>query len=215
MGTSPEQVRADIDATRDRLAQNVDALADHTSPKRMVQRRTDRVRSAATGLRHRVMGAASDTGSQAAERTRQVTQSAQESAGQVGDAVKEAPEKTMRQTQGNPLAAGLIAFGAGLLAASLLPESPAEQQAASRIADQAGEAIEPVKQAAVESAQHLKEDVTEAAKHASEQVKDTAADAASTTREEARSQATQVTEQARESGQRVADEARDRDPDAQ
>jgi ElaB/YqjD/DUF883 family membrane-anchored ribosome-binding protein len=215
VGTSPDQVRADIEATRDRLSHNVDTLADRTSPKRMMRRRTDRVRSAATGLRHRVMGVASDTGGQAGDRTRQAAQSAQESAGQVGEAVKQAPEQAIRQTQGNPLAAGLIAFGAGLLAASLLPESQAEQQAASRIADQASEAIEPVKQAATESAQHLKEDATQTAKQAAEQVRDSAADSARTTRDEARGQATEVTEQARESGQQVADEARRQSPGSQ
>ncbi|MDG5809090.1 hypothetical protein P9869_42085 [Streptomyces ossamyceticus] len=70
----------------------------------------------------------------------------------------------MRQTQGNPLAAGVITFGSGLLAASLLPTSQAEEQAASQLSEKASEAIEPVKQAAVESAQKVKEDATETAK---------------------------------------------------
>ncbi|CAL9597128.1 DUF3618 domain-containing protein [Streptomyces sp. enrichment culture] len=208
MGTSPDQVRADIEATRDRLSQNVDRLADRTSPKRMVRRRTDRARSAASGLRARVMGVASDTGSAAADRTRHAAHSAQESAGQVGEAVKQAPEQAMRQTQGNPLAAGVIAFGAGMLAASLLPESKSEQQAVSRISDRAGEMIEPVKAAAVESAQRLKEDATQTARETATHVKETAADAARTTGEQARDQATHLKEQARDSGQHVAGEVR-------
>jgi hypothetical protein len=41
------------------------------------------------------------------------------------------------QTQGNPLAAGLIAFGVGWLAASLIPASRPEQQAAAKAKEHA------------------------------------------------------------------------------
>ncbi|MCP9985552.1 DUF3618 domain-containing protein [Streptomyces sudanensis] len=208
MGTSPDQVRADIEATRDRLSQNVDRLADRTSPKRMVRRRADRARSAASGLRARVMGVASDTGSAAADRTRHMARSAQGGAEQVGEAVKQAPEQAMRQTQGNPLAAGVIAFGAGLLAGSLLPETRSEQRAVSRVSDRAGEMMEPVKAAAAESAHRLKDDAAETARQAAAQVKDTAAEAARATGEEAREQASHLKEQVRDSGQHVAEEVR-------
>ncbi|NKY16204.1 DUF3618 domain-containing protein [Streptomyces somaliensis] len=208
MGTSPDQVRADIEATRDRLSQNVDRLADRTSPKRMVRRRADRARSAASGLRARVMGVASDTGSAAAERTRHMAHSAQGGAEHMGEAVKQAPEQVMRQAQGNPLAAGVIAFGAGMLAASLLPETKSEQQAVNRISDRAGEMMEPVKAAAAESAQRLKDDAAETARQAATQVKETAAEAARTTGEQAREQASHLKEQVRGSGQHVADEVR-------
>ncbi|GGQ07372.1 DUF3618 domain-containing protein [Streptomyces roseolilacinus] len=208
MGTSPDQVRADIEATRDRLTQNVDRLADRTSPKRMVRRRTDRARSAASGLRARVMGVASDTGSATADRTRHAARSAQDSAGHVGEAVRHAPEQALRQTQGNPLAAGVIAFGAGMLAASLLPETESEQRAVNRLSGRAGEVIEPVKTAAMESAHRLKDDATETARQAATQVKETAAEAARSTGEQARDQAAHLKEQARESGQHVAGEVR-------
>ncbi|MET7597938.1 DUF3618 domain-containing protein [Streptomyces sp. NPDC005481] len=219
MGTSPDQVRAEIEATREKLSQDVDRLADRTSPSRVVRRRTEHVRGAVTGLRERVMGSASTTAGQATDRTRQASQSLQESAGQAtdtakqavgqaGEAVQNMPEQAMRQTQGNPLAAGLIAFGAGLLAASLLPTTQAEEQAAAQLADRADGVIEPVKQAAVESAQQLKQDATEVAQDAAQSVKETTVDAARTAQEEARGKAEHVTEQARSSGQNIADEAR-------
>ncbi|MFF6806108.1 hypothetical protein [Streptomyces sp. NPDC012616] len=114
----------------------------------------------------------------------------------------------MRRTQGNPMAAGLIVFGAGLLASSLLPASEVEQEKAAVPMSRGGEALEPVKEAALESAQHLKEGAREAAQGAAQEVKDTAAEAARITQDEARDQAAQVTDQARESGRQVADEAR-------
>ncbi|MFG2022344.1 DUF3618 domain-containing protein [Streptomyces sp. NPDC048825] len=230
MGTAPDQIRSEIDTTRERLSDNVNRLANRARPGQMVRRRTRRVRGAVSGLRDRVMGTVAESAGTARDRTVLATESVKEStgeaadtvrqtagqaAGQVGEvagqareAVSRAPEQAVRQTQGNPLAAGLIAFGAGLLTASLLPTSQAEEQAASRITEQAGETLEPVKQAAVESAQQLKQDATEAAQQAAQEVKDTAAEAAKTTKEEARDKAGQVSEEARESGQQVADETR-------
>ncbi|MFI1510628.1 hypothetical protein [Streptomyces sp. NPDC020597] len=128
-------------------------------------------------------------------------------AGQTGEAVRQAPDEAMRQTQGNPLAAGLIAFGVGLLASSLLPASEVEQDKAAALVGSGG-ALEPVKEAALSSAQNLKEGAKETAQNAAQEVKDTAAEAARTTQDEARDQAAQVTDQARESGRQVADEAR-------
>ncbi|MFF0205195.1 DUF3618 domain-containing protein [Streptomyces sp. NPDC005017] len=219
MGTAPDQLRSDIDITRDRLAKNVDQLTEHARPRQMVRRRTRRMRGAVSGLRERVMGTVSDSTQTARDRTVQAGQSiqdttqdaagtARQTAGQIGDAVGRAPEQAMRQTQGNPLAAGLIAFGAGLMTASLLPTSQAEEQAASRVTEQAGDALEPAKQAALESARQLKQDATDVAQQAAQEVKDTAAEAARTTQEEAARQAGQVGQQARESGQQVADQAR-------
>ncbi|QIJ65670.1 DUF3618 domain-containing protein [Streptomyces sp. JB150] len=205
MGTSPDQVRAEIEATRGRLSQNVDRLADHTSPARVMRRRTHRVRGAVSGMRERVMGSASGTAGAVQGRTQQAASSVQESAGQaadtvrrtagqVGEAVGSAPEQAVRQTQGNPLAAGLIAFGAGLLAASLLPTTRAEEQAAAQLTEQAGPALEPAKQAVMESAQHLRDDAAETARQAAQEVKDTATEAARTTKEEAREQTGHVSE---------------------
>jgi hypothetical protein len=58
-----------------------------------------------------------------------------------------------RPTQGNPVAAGVIAFGVGLLAASLILATGAEEKAGQQLKDNAGDLIEPVRQPLVESAQ--------------------------------------------------------------
>ncbi|MGW4895390.1 hypothetical protein ACWEQL_24440 [Kitasatospora sp. NPDC004240] len=44
----------------------------------------------------------------------------------IGDSIQRAPAQIRRKTQGSPLALGLMAFGAGLLAAALLPSTKAE-----------------------------------------------------------------------------------------
>ena len=61
MGTSPDQMRAEIAATRNQLSADVDRLADRASPRRMARRRRARMRRTVSGVRDRVMGTASYT----------------------------------------------------------------------------------------------------------------------------------------------------------
>ena len=51
----------------------------------------------------------------------------------VGDVVTSAPQAIQTQTQGNPLAAGLVAFGVGALAGTLLPTTRREEQAVAQV----------------------------------------------------------------------------------
>src|SRR5687768_5310434 len=126
MSTDPDQIREEIRRTRDNLSADVDALAYKASPSRMLHERTDRVRGALRAARERVVGAASDAGDTASNATSAIgeaTSSAAESAGAAAGQVKRAAE-------GNPLAAGMIVFGAAWLVSSLLPKSDREHRAA-------------------------------------------------------------------------------------
>ena len=58
------------------------------------------------------------------------------------------------KAEGNPLAAGLIAFGAGLLISGLIPSSQKEQQAVSTLQEKA----EPLKEQAVAGRQGVGRD---------------------------------------------------------
>ena len=55
------------------------------------------------------------------DKASQVGDKAGEKAHDVADSVRGAPQAVAQQTQGNPLAAGIIAFGVGMLAATLIP----------------------------------------------------------------------------------------------
>ena len=57
MSTDPDQIRDDIERTRAELSSDVDALTDKVSPTQAAQRQAERVRSAAPGVKDRVMGA--------------------------------------------------------------------------------------------------------------------------------------------------------------
>ena len=113
-------------------------------------------------------------------------------ASSVADAASNAPDAALRRTQGNPLAAGLIAFGAGLLASSLLPSTSMEQRAAAGLRDQAEPVIDTVK----EEASRLKDELAPKAQQATQQVRAAATDAVRETTEEAKQAAGEVRERA-------------------
>ena len=82
-----------------------------------------------------------------------------------------------RQTQGNPLAAGLIAFGAGWLISSLLPASRQEQRLAQQATEKAADVGRPLADKARDAAMEIKDNLQEPAQEAVASVKDTATDA--------------------------------------
>jgi ElaB/YqjD/DUF883 family membrane-anchored ribosome-binding protein len=192
MGATPDELKENIERTRAELAADVDALSDRVNPAQAARRQVGAVKAGATGLKDRVMGTAGDAGSA-------VGGGVTAAAGSAADAVTAAPGVAVSRTQGNPLAAGLIAFGAGLLTASVLPSTRKEQELALQVKDKASDAAQPVVQAAKESAQQVAQDLKPAAQQAVEQVKETATDAAQTTTEQAKSAAGDVAETTQES----------------
>ena len=173
MSENPDVIRADIEATRARLGTNVDAVADKVTPSHIVQRQTDRVKEnvkdAVFGVKEKVMGAADHT----AGNVHSATGTAGAHLSDAGAAIGDAPAQVRTKTQGNPLAAGLIAFGAGLLVSSLIPASQKEREAA----DALKTAAEPLTTELTEAAKHVAEGLKEPAQAAMENVKATAADA--------------------------------------
>ena len=173
MSENPDVIRADIEATRARLGTNVDAVADKVTPSHIVQRQTDRVKEnvkdAVFGVKDKVMGAADHT----ADHVHSTTGSVGSHVSDAGSAVAGAPGQLKNRTQGNPLAAGLIAFGAGLLVSSLIPASQKEREAA----DALKSAAEPLTTELTDAAKHVAEGLKAPAQEAMENVKATAADA--------------------------------------
>jgi gas vesicle protein len=183
MTTSPDAIRADIEQTRRELGGDVDALADKVTPSKIVDRQKDKVRGLFGSLRDRIMGAADDAGSA-------ISGAGSSAASGVGD-VK---DRVVAKAEGNPFAVGLIAFGAGLLAASLIPASQREKDLAEGVKEQAQPLVDNLKDVAGETGRNLKEP----AQNAATAVKDAATDAAGTVKEEARDATQQVKDQAHE-----------------
>jgi ElaB/YqjD/DUF883 family membrane-anchored ribosome-binding protein len=193
MTNDPVQIRRNIERTRTDLSDNVNALGDKVNPGSIAKRQVGRVRGAAVSVKDAVLGSASD----AADTGQRVT-------GNVADAVADTPTAVARKAQGSPIAAGLIAFGAGLLVSSLLPASRAEQQAAQAVKDTAQPLVDDLTDTVKETAGNLQEP----AQHALEEVKTTATQAAGTVRDEATDAAADVKDHATDAKDTVPHAAR-------
>lgn len=211
MTSDPDQIRGNIELTQQNLTADVDALTEKVSPPRIVERRVQRTRSTMTSFKDRIMGGTSERTSNLSDTVGSSASSAKDSvagaASSAADAAGSAPDLARQRTRGNPLAAGLIAFGAGWLVASLLPATEPEQQVASQVKDVATEKGRPVAQQLQQAGQDAAQDLRESAQQRAQSVKETAADAASTVRDEAQSQASDVTDHAEEARGRVTDQA--------
>ncbi|HEY2262971.1 MAG TPA: DUF3618 domain-containing protein [Streptosporangiaceae bacterium] len=229
MSTDPDQIRSEIDQTQRELSADVDALTEKLSPPRIVERRVQRTREAMTNVKDKIMGSTSDTyqtagsatsgvgdsvsarASSARDTAASAASSARDTAAGAAssavDSVRSTPDAIRRRTTGNPLAAGLIAFGAGMLLSSLIPASEPEQQVATQVKDFATEQGRPVAQQLGQAGQEAAQELKESAQLRAESVRQTAADAASTVRGEAQSAAADVKDQAQESTGRVRDQA--------
>lgn len=198
--TEPERLRREIEGTQRNLSTDVNALTEKVSPGRVVERRVNRVRTALGGAKDRVMGTAADQASTAGDKVGGVASATGDKLSSAADTVGEAPASIRRGTQGNPLAAGLIAFGAGWLVSSLLPASEPERRLADQATDLAREHVVPAaRQAAEEVRDHLREPVQQAA----DSIRSEAADAATTVKDEARSAAEDVSGRAQEAQQNL------------
>ncbi|WP_375501758.1 DUF3618 domain-containing protein [uncultured Jatrophihabitans sp.] len=176
--SSPEEIQAQIEQTRNELSGNVDRLADKVSPSAVVGRQVDKVKGRGTALKERVMGSSDDSSG-----LRGAGDSVGSAAGSAKDAATGAPQKVKQQAQGNPFGVGLVAFGIGLVLGSLAPASEAEQQLAAAAEGKARQLAEPAKQLGQDMAEQLKP----AVQGAVEEVRSSAQDAANTTTEQAKS----------------------------
>jgi gas vesicle protein len=192
MGKSASEVRSEIQDTRQEMSETIDAIADRTSPGRMIQRRRQRMSDGWRSVRDRVMGRAQDTSRSATDSAHGIAGSTRETAGSVVEGARQAPDKIVEQTQGNPIAAGLIAFGGGLLVASLLPPSEAEQRVAGRVVDKA----QPVRDELQRAGEEVADDLRSSAQQGAEHVKQRASEAAGTVQEDMRSSAGTVKHEA-------------------
>jgi uncharacterized protein YjbJ (UPF0337 family) len=121
----------------------------------------------------------------------------QEKAGDAAGALRAAPHAVVQQAQGNPVAAGIIAFGVGLLAATLIPVSDVERRAGQQLKDNSGELTDRVKEAASE----VKDDLAAEVREAAGEVKQTAREAAQNTKDQAASSAKDATQRTKQAAQ--------------
>lgn len=177
MSNDPDQIREDIERTRANLSSDVDQLTDRANPKNIAKRKVDDAKDATRSVKDKIMGTAAD-----------LKDSSPSSAGNVSSvssAVSAAPGQAKQKTQGNPLAAGLIAFGVGALLGSILPASRKEEELAGTVKQKA----EPLKAEAANVAKEMGDNLKGEAQDRAESVKETATGAAQTVKAEGTTEA--------------------------
>lgn len=194
---SPEEIRAEIEQTRQNLGHTLEDIEDRVSPARIAERHTEAVKNRWQNVKESVMGSTDDARSSAQARGGELSTRVSGAA----DTVKGAPDQAIQRARGNPLAAGLVAFGGGLLLASALPATQREQEAAQTLRDRYEE---PVKSELQQAAKQAGEGLQGTAQQAVQEVKSTAQEAGQRTKEDAEGSAQSV----RGDAQRAADETR-------
>lgn len=233
MSRNPEDIRREVDRARgelgatleaignrvspklakerakERVTERMEEISDRVNPKRIVSRRTARVRSGIRDVRESVMGAAQDLEpSRAADSVRggaqRLSRRASQATGALSEQASAAPEMVRSSAQGNPLLAGLVAFGGGLILASALPPSDAEKQAAQR----ALEKLEPLKEQAVSAGRSMADELQQSAQSRAERVKERATSGAQRVKSEAQDSAEEVKGRAQGASKRVQKRAK-------
>lgn len=203
-----ERLRSEMERTRQDLSDNVNRLGATVSPGNIADRQKAKVSRTVHDWKDRVMGAGEDardaTMDKAHDLSDNLTGSAQSAAHGAEGTAHDLSVKARQKTQGNPLAVGLIALGAGWLLGSMLPASEKEREAATRLKEEAQPMLEQataeLKEAGSEMAEHLKPQ----AEQAVQEVKSAASDSAQTVTGEAKSS----TDDLRTEAQRAADDLR-------
>ena len=189
MAERTEELRRDIEETRAHMSGTLDQIGDRVSPGRIASRRWQGVRDYGSRLTTTVMGAPRRAADKTGGAIGDAQSSASAAASSAAHAVADAPERVKETASGNPLAAGAVAFGLGMLLGSMAAPSREEERLAEQL-------MEPVKSELADSGrelasavkEHVKEDMAPVVDHASaavDEVKQHAAESAETVRSEA------------------------------
>jgi ElaB/YqjD/DUF883 family membrane-anchored ribosome-binding protein len=176
MGEDPRAIRAEIEDTRERMGDTVDALAYKadvkTRAKESVSDKVDTLKSKVTGAKDSVSEATPSGGD-----------------------VKHQARRTVGIAQENPLGLAIGAAAIGFVAGMLIPSTrvedekigPVADQVKSKAAETGQQALDRGKQVAQDVAQQATETAKESGREHAQGVADDARQAAQDTREQARS----------------------------
>ncbi len=195
--------RAQIERSRADLAATADDLHDRLSPRQMAGRNVAKAKNRAGGLlastRQVVIGVPASQIHQVQQVAGRVGEAAGGFADSAATGIGQGPARVKGSTQGNPIGAGLVAFGLGLLAAAAIPPSSAERQAASSM----GRQLAPVKEHLQEVAQEIGGATRDSAQQAAQQVQSTATEATQELMQQGKSAAADVAGEGKSAAQEI------------
>lgn len=191
MAEDTDQLRQQIHERRSSIAGTVDQIENRVSPSRIAARRSSRIRRRVTDLADSIFG--NDDPDYVSSQP-YAPYSASDDPSRIDQLQDAAPstEDVRRQARGNPMAAGLISFGAGLLLGSILPDSHRERHMAQRAHPRLRTAVSE----AAASGQTVASELQAAAQSATDDLKSSATDHGQELKSEATSAATDVKDSA-------------------
>lgn len=196
MGQGPEELRAQIEQTRNQLGQDADALADKVSPKAVAGRQWEKVSAAPTKLKERVMGSSGSSSGGAmgtmSDKASALGTSVSDRASSLTESAHHLPDTGRQTVSGSPLAAGGVAFALGFLIAGLIPASSKETAAAGRAVDKTSGMTDSLKEQLKTTATEVAQELKEPAKEAAASVQEKATGAAQEVKETGMSDASAV-----------------------
>lgn len=195
MGATEDQLKQDAEAQRARMGDTLDAIGDRLSPERMVERRKAAVGRTFRNVKESVMGSPGYKEPATARLLSPASDAVASAASTVQNAtaqVQQAPQALAEQARGNPVAAGIIAFGAGVLLATLLPTSRTERRVVEEAKPQLQGAAAELKDAGRDVATGVKDH----AREAMDEVKSASSTAGANVRDQAEASAQHVKDDA-------------------
>ena len=176
MGSSENELKQEAQTQRARMSETLEAIGDRVSPERMVERRKAAIGQSVRKVKDTVMGSRDYEEPRLAHMRDQAGNAVSSAA----ERVQHTPDMIANQARGNPLAAGVVAFGAGMLLATLFPETPTEHRLLDAAQPQMQQAAEGLKEAGKE----LAEDAKQHGQDAAEELKSAGSDAASSVKDQ-------------------------------
>jgi len=166
------------------MGDTLEAIGDRLSPERIIERRKAAVGQGFRRVKDTVMGSP-DYEEPMPQRMRERTGEMMHTA---TDAVRSAPSAVADQARGNPIAVGIVAFGAGVLLATVMPKSEME----SRVLEEAQPQMQNAMSELKEAGRDIASDAQEHARAAGEEIKGAGSEAASHVKDQAQASAEQV-----------------------
>lgn len=185
MGQDPDAIRQEIEETRGRMGDTVDALGYKADvPSRAKENLSGKVQ----GVKAKLTGA----GSQVSDAT------------PGSEDVKQAGQRAVGVVQENPLGLAIGAAAVGFIAGLLIPSTKVEDERLGPIADQVKDQAQQTGQEAIEHGKQIAQDT---AQTAAAKAQDVAAEVKDTVQDSASQHAEQLKESAQDSAQSVKETA--------
>lgn len=197
MGEDTRAIREEIDETRERMGDTVDALAYKADVK---TRAKESVSDKVSSVKEKVVGA-KDSVSESVGGAKESVSGTVSDRTPDGDQVKQQAKRAVGVAQENPLGLALGSVAVGFVAGMLIPSTRVEHEKLGPVADQVKEKAQETGQAALEHGKQVAQDVAQTAKDAGQQ-------AVQQTKEAAQSSG-------QEHAQKVKDEAQGKAGEAQ